>query len=228
MKTVIVTIGLAILIFSGSAMAVENRYFYSSGKILPGEEWANVYVYNDSTVVDMNGGLVDSIGAFNTSTVNITDGLAYTIDAHDQSTINITGGHTYWPHAMDNSIITFSGNALAGNIIAFDSGKIIMTGGTTVYLGAGYSGTIDLYGGTVTESLYVGDLATINIYGHDFIYDPDGGASDGGQIRGFYLDNSEFVIDLNGEETYSHINFVPEPTSLLLFGLGALIVRRKK
>lgn len=52
------TMTAVVLLAACPAQAVDKD-FYSSGQILPGEEWNSVYVYNDDTVVDMLGGFVD-------------------------------------------------------------------------------------------------------------------------------------------------------------------------
>ncbi len=103
-----------------------------------------------------------------------------------------------------------------------------MMGGTAEYLGAIDSGTVNIYGGLITESLGAWNDAVVNIYGYDFNYDPMGGSRDGGQLTGFWLDSTAFIIDLYGTDTYSHINLIPEPCSLLLLALGCLFLKRKK
>jgi hypothetical protein len=80
MKTKVITIvaSAAILCFTASELtAVEDKIFTSSGQILPPEEWSNVYIYNDDTIVDMFGGLVDGIATYDASTLNITGGLVF-------------------------------------------------------------------------------------------------------------------------------------------------------
>ena len=58
MRRVILTIAFTVLIVSGLTKAAD-KYFYSSGQILPGETWDSVFVYNDGTTIDMTGGLID-------------------------------------------------------------------------------------------------------------------------------------------------------------------------
>jgi hypothetical protein len=53
-----------------------------------------------------------------------------------------------------------------------------------------------------------------------------GGHGDDPWIEGrYYNDDVLFSFDLWGEEVYSHINVVPEPATILLFGMGGLIMR---
>ncbi|MDH4241933.1 MAG: PEP-CTERM sorting domain-containing protein [Phycisphaerae bacterium] len=230
MKTKVITILAAavILFFTASELtAVEDKIFTSSGQILEGEEWSNVYIYNDDTIVDMLGGDVDGIGTYDASTVNVSGGHVNTIDALEYSTANISGGFVYGLHAKNNSIVNFSDGASGVSIGAGDFGKLNMYDGTTDLMGVIDSGTINLYGGLITESLGAWNDSVVNIYGYDFNYDPMGGSLDGGQLTGFWLDSTAFTIDLYGTETYSHINLIPEPSTLVLFAIGFFLIKRK-
>jgi len=230
MKTKIIAIlaTAVILSFTASELtAVEDKIFTSSGQILDGEEWNNVSIYNDDTIVDMLGGDVHSIGTFDASTINFSGGHVLTLSALEFSTANVSGGIVAGLDALNHSTVNFSDIAIGGTIGAREFGTLNMTGGITDLIGANDSGILNLYGGLITESLGAWNEAVVNIYGYDFNYDPMGGSLDGGQLAGFWMDGSAFVIDLYGTETYSHINLVPEPSSLILFALGAWLVRRK-
>jgi hypothetical protein len=208
---------------------LEDKIFTSSGQILPGEEWNSVYVYNDDTVVDMLGGFVEGLGTYDASTVNVTAGEINTLDATDFSTANVSGGDVLSLWAFDSATARLSGTATCFNIGARGSfGVLNMSGGSTEYLGTIESGTLNLYGGVVTDSLGAWDTATINIFGYDLLLTSSGGSYGYGQVSGFWLDHTPFTINLNGEETYTHINLIPEPASLLLLGLGAAFLRRKR
>jgi len=229
MKAKLSVIVAVILLLASWLYAVPvDRIFTSSGHILPGEEWNRVSIYNDHTVVNMLGGLVDQMETYDASMLNVADGDISTLYAEDSSTANIFGGSVRgvftWDYAITN---LYDGGIVFSLSSGGESGVVNMTGGITEYLRAGESGTINLYGGVVTNCLNAWDLATINIYGHDFNYDPRAGNWGGGQLTGFWLDDTSFSIDLYDYDTCEHINLIPEPGSLILLALGALLIKRK-
>ena len=148
--------------------------------------------------LDMTGGTLQSLDMFNSSTADISGG-------------NITQGAYAW----DNSTVDISDGFIGWNLDASDSS------------------TVNLYGGVITDWLYATDSSVVNIYGYGFSYDSDTGGWNGGQLTGYWLDDTPFSIDLldniDIDSTYyDHVNLVPEPGSLILIGLGGLILRRKK
>lgn len=229
MKRKVIAIFAAAVILSFTTpelTAVEDKIFTSSGQILPGEEWNNVYIYNDDTIVDMLGGDVDEIGSYDTSTINVTGGYVMILSALELSTANVSGGIVAGLESWDYSTVNLLGT---GSVFSLNArgefGTINMTGGTTEYLRASDNSIINLYGGLVTEHLNAWDSSTVNIYGHSFNYNPAGGSWNGGQLTGFYLDDAPFTIDLYDMQTYNHVNLIPEPASLVLLACGALLLR---
>jgi hypothetical protein len=198
-----------ILMVCQTGVAAEDKIFTSSGQIVDGEEWNNVSIYNDDTIVDMLGGNVDRMGTYDASTLNVTGGHVSTLDAHEFSTANISGGYVHGASASDSARVILSGTASVVSLSARGSfGTVNMTGGTTEYLRAGESGTINLHGGIVSQYLNAWDFATVYIYGYGFDYDSNGGNWNGGQLTGFYLDDRPFTIDLYSSETYLHIDLI--------------------
>ncbi|MHC4529037.1 MAG: PEP-CTERM sorting domain-containing protein [Planctomycetota bacterium] len=183
---------LLVLVTCGQAYAVGDKIFTSSGQILPGEEWNNVSIYNDDTVVDMLGGNVDSMGSHDASTLNVFDGFVSTLVALEFSRINVSGGHVQGLSALDWATVIFSG----------------------------------LYGGLVSDSLNAFGSSAVYIFGYDLVKTSSGGAYGYGQVYGAWLDQTPFNIDFSTQETYLHVNLVPEPSSLLLLAGGLLLLRR--
>ena len=65
-----------------------------------------------------------------------------------------------------------------------------------------------------------------------FIADLDSIDLTGNLLTGNWLDDSSFSITLQDQtgydSVYSNINFVPEPATIALFGLGGLLLRKRK
>jgi hypothetical protein len=71
----------------------------------------------------------------------------------------------------------------------------------------------------------------VKLYAYDVTFNPSNPFEPygEGEIRGKWLANDMFFsIDLFGDGAYSHIQIVPEPATLLLFGLGGLVICRRK
>jgi len=230
MKTkLLLFIAVIVLLTGGQAHAVPDKTFTSSGQILPGEEWDEVFIYGDDTVVNMLGGTVlDYIATYDASNLNVTGGDVKGIYAFDNSVATVSGGELWGIHALDYATVNFSGNSETPHLRAGNSGTLNMLSGTVRSVGVGGTSITNLYSGNITDWLGAGDFSTVNIYGYDFTYDPMGGDLDGGQLTGFWLDSTPFTIDLYGVETYSHINLIPEPGSLILFLIGSLFLRRRR
>jgi len=234
MRTVIITIGLVILLLSGSARALNEKYFYSSGQILSGETWDEVYVQNDNTVVDMLGGQVGGLWLSDNSIFNMfggditggidASGTSYfsmfngTIDADELILYgnggNISGGNVtaYRLKTYDNSSVEFTGGIINFNILEIH-GELTIKGGS-LYI---HDAWIDLYDFPVT----------INVYGYGFNYNPTGGTYGDGILTGYLLDKNFFSIDQLSELEFQRFNLIPEPMTLLLLGIGGVFVRRR-
>jgi len=226
----------SILVFAtlllSAPLVQADLYFYSDTVIQEGDYYDTVVnVYDtppDQTTVDMTGGFVHVLKPYDSSIINITGGEIQTLETFNTSTANISGVSIYGVSAWDYTTVNLSVTGNVTTLHARVSGTINMMGGTAEYLGAIDSGTVNLYGGLVTDSLWVGDFAHGNIYGYDLVKTNFGGRYGYGQVYGFWANSTAFTIDLNGSETYSQINLIPEPCSLLLLTLGCLFLKRKK
>ncbi len=152
----------------------------------------------DGYTLDMYGGTI--IGAFSVSW---------------DAVLNLNGGHIASLHNIH--------------------GRLNMFGGSITYFYAGFDEGAYLYGGNVTtmESFD----APIHVYGYDFQYIDNPGpiGINGGYLTGYWEDNTYFSIGCRDEpgswSTYYDgvvLHEIPEPTTLLLLTLGAVMLRRKR
>jgi hypothetical protein len=183
----------------------------------------NVY---DASTLCMTGGNVSSLGAFDSSTVNISGGAQLTkAGCNGWSTVNISGGSLGGANVSDYATLNMSGGYVDWAVDVSDCGTMNMTGGGIGHLHVYDTAVVNLHGGRISSGiLETGPVhfnGTINIYGYSLVKESSG---NGGRVYGFYFDGSPFSINLE-EELYSQVNLIPEPTTILLFGLGGLFVK---
>ncbi len=108
-------------------------------------------------------------------------------------------------------------------LAAFDTTITNWYNGTMDTLRPRDDSIINIYGGML-DTLGATENSIVNLYAYDLAITHTGGFWDDGQVSGkYYLDDTSFIFDLWGQNTYLHINIVPEPASLLLLSLGSLI-----
>jgi len=82
--------------------------------------------------------------------------------------------------------------------------------------------------GDTLEMFRAGQQSLAYLYAYDVIYHPGGGLGGDGWIEGIYISNDiPFSFSFYTQESYPHISIVPEPTTVLLFGLGGLLIKTK-
>lgn len=180
------------------------------------------YVDADETsVVDIFGGTVDIFAPFGSSTANLSGGLTKALDASDTSTINISGGEVWDLSASGQSEISITGGEVEWLSLSSGSQALVLEGDVT--------------------NLWAQSFSTVDIYGYDLIYDSQYHYDRTrqiweGQLTGFWQNRAPFSITTWDQETYNHIVLhnlgplpsAPEPGTLLLLGLGAVLLRRSR
>ena len=203
------------MLIGGDEVYATGIMFHADGVIQEGDVYDYAFVYDDA-IVDMTGGVVVGIlGAYDFSTVNISGGVIGKLDSMASGTFNLSGD-------MSTNSFVVNGSCTAN-----------VFGGNVGLIEAWSSNSVNLHGGVISDYLLA--VSTVNIYGYGFDYDPLAGSYGGGQLTGFWVDDTPFSIDLFAAslpgggpiDTWSHIVLVPEPATILLLSLGGLFLRKR-
>lgn len=229
------TIEMLFLVFILNVVPVQavDITFTIDGIIQDGDEYSNVYVYDTPpghTNVDMTGGQVDSLFAYDESTTNIGGGIVSSLYAYESCNINAYGGFIYSIGASNESKVYVNEGA---NIISLgigDSGIAQMNDGLVNHMGVGNSGIVNLFGGHISDFLGASDYGIINVYGYGLNKFSVGGTYGNGFVSGEWESCVIFNIDFYGSDTYSHVilHEIPEPSMMVLSVLGILCLKKRK
>jgi len=139
--------------------------------------------------------------------------------------VHMFGGSVYRFRTYDSSIVNIFAGELERGGVMWESSTMNIYGGDIMLDGPLFtdSSTLNIYGGDVfLGAPHAEDSSTINIYGYGFSEFP------AFSLTGYLADGSPFkFIELT--HAISHINLIviPEPTTLLLLGLGGLLLRKR-
>jgi hypothetical protein len=229
MKTKIITILSAVMLFVFGQVKATNIDFYSDGVIQDGDEYWNVGVYDtppNHTTVDMTGGSVDSLATFDESTFNISGGIVNTLYAAESSTVNAFGGTIGSLEAWGIGSVNVWGSVYVDVLDIREYGISTISGGTVDRAGVLGFGTINLSGGLVSRALWAGESGVVNVYGYDLNKIDSGGVYGYGFVHGKWQNGTNFNINFGSAETFSRVVLVPEPSALLLFLISVPFLRR--
>jgi len=174
----------------------------------------NVDFYSDAII--RPGEDYDTVSVYDTppvpTVVHMFGGSIVGLMTHDSSTFNmhagIWGADGGWGYISNSSTVNIFGGS-----INLDSISVVD------------SGTLNIYGGDFLcgNSPYFSQSSTVNIYGYGFNYGFN-------QLTGFLSDGSSFMFSELPFGEYSHMNLIviPEPATILLFGLGGLLLRKQR
>jgi len=145
--------------------------------IRDGDNYDDVFVYGDDTVVNVTGGTIGKLWSRDSSTIHISGGRITYAQSHDRSTINVTGGIVTKPSILDTG------------------GTINISGGTCWNVDVG-AGVLNISGGRITGMgiSVPAPGGVVNVHGHGFEYYPFPGRSDG-RLKGYWRDDTAFSID---------------------------------
>ncbi len=203
--------------------------------------WVDLQTPGMQTTVNLvAGGYIPphySLNGFNDSRINISGGkMDGDLSAKDNSQVTISGGilNSYF-YANNSSQITMSGGAVMIELSAKDNSQVTISGGTVGYLNASGSSQVTVSGGIILSPLELSNNANVIMKGSNFAI--NGSPVGFGTILGVNnwplrrltgtLANGDIINTLFDIGNDASITLVPEPTTLLLLGLGAVMLRRK-
>lgn len=245
-------ISMVVIVLSFASMAFSaDVTFSASGSIGSGETYDTVYLENDGTIVNMTGGQITNLSTIDASTFDFSggqiSGLSSDVDIAPLGNFNMTNGTAdLFGFYLESAGATYSSGGMAsitGGVMSADNVKVydgailtlnnaninfdtfdVLQGGQVDIFG----GDVDIASAYVAYGYYIGDDymdvgSTINIYGYGFNYN-----STTEILSGYLQDENYFQIGGVNELEYTSFNLIPEPTSILLLGLGGMFLRRIK
>jgi hypothetical protein len=149
------------------------------------------------------------------------------VDIYNDVILDIFGGNIFTLDAFDITITNWYDGQM-DILRPHDDSIVNIYGGTLDTLGTGGNSIVNLYGGNLNR-LGITDNGLLNLYAYDVIYHPTGGLYDRGWIEGRYIRSDlYFNLDFVVLDTFSHINIIPEPSTLFLLSLGCLLFKKQK
>jgi hypothetical protein len=166
-----------------------------------------------------------NIQLFDTSRLTASMGTGLEIvELYNDSTFTLSGGHAYSVGAGGNSVVEISEGDVF-ELAGLEYGTIEISGGHIQTLRAIEACQVDITGGDISN-LFADSSSMIVINGFDFNYGYGYITDSYGMLTGTLLSGE--MINLNFERLGdAQILLVPEPATLLLFGLGGLVLRKR-
>ncbi len=196
----------------------------------------------DASQVYVSGGSMKELVSLGSSQFNISGGSVDSLGSNESSQVNMSGGSIHYLQGGGSSKVDISAGSIDGAICSVDSGQVNIYGGSIEYIQSHHSSQVNVYGGTIGGgNLALLDQSLVQIFGYDFAV--DGQPFGYGELTSIFggdiyyeplrhLTGTLLSSELIDNDFYighdAKIVLVPEPTTLLLLGLGGLALRKRR
>jgi len=240
-----------LLLFLLPAVGHATSLIFTEDGTINGGTYQDVTIMNTATVGMINGS-VYNMYIRNLGTLNFYNGVISQADVWDSGKFNLEGASFGNTLSLNNSsVFTLNNGLFDGLIYGYDYSRAAINGGQASGIEFDMSSyaSADIYAGNVTiDFLSLHQYSTLNIYGGNVLFNNGFWLDDDAEITVFYssiirykpedphspiigyklLDGSDFMLDQFSQSEIEQINFVPEPATLLLVGIGGLFLRGRK
>ena len=186
---------------------------------------------SEVNALTLNGGGVHTVDYQLDDNVWVEDSLS-----DEFTTLNIVddGIIKDWVNVFDYSKVNMSGGSIGSGLLTWDNSQSVISGGLiTSDLNTFNDSEVFIYGGTIEYGLNIQDNSQVTISGTNFAingFPVDYGtytASDytSGILTGILANGGPINNDF-GIANNASITLIPEPSTLLLLGLGAVVLRK--
>lgn len=183
---------------------------------------ADLHGYNNSQINIYGGMITGGLAVYDYSTLNLFGEFADVDPIYGGR----PGGGGSWNYSTINIFDGYVGSGSA----SFDYSTANMSGGSVGEINLLHYSTANITGGQI-DYLHAYDFSTVTFYGQNFLCGSgltfDGNRVLGtGVLSGEWLDGTPWTIDINENYSTATILAIPEPTTLLLLGLGVIFLRK--
>jgi len=186
-------------------------YVVDGAEIIDNHTGTGIAVYEDGVVYISGGSITRNVVSYGRSKVFFSGGtITQNLAASEHSEVYVSDGIISCVlGAYSDGTVYLSGGKIGNELSAFSNGKIFVTGGE------------------LGMPIRASNTSTIVIYGTDFNYDYGEISVTNGKLTGTLANGDTISNYFYINDDAKIILVIPEPSTLLLLGLGTMVLRRK-